>query len=66
MGTLEIIVLADTILIVVLIVMLYLLNKRVDKLTKTLDDLSLNHNRKIQMLEELMNIYITYEDDADS
>ena len=66
MGTLEIIVLADTILIVVLIVMLYLLKKRVDKLTKTLDDLSLNHNRKIQMLEELMNIYITYEDDADS
>ena len=66
MGALEIIVLADTILIVVLMIMLYLLKKHVDKLTKKLDETSLNHNRKIQMLEELMNIYITYEDDADS
>lgn len=66
MGALEIIVLFDTILIVVLMVMLYLLKKCVDKLTKTLDELALNHTKKIQMLEELMNIYITYEDDADS
>lgn len=66
MGILNIIILVDTILIVVLIVVLYLLKKHVDKLTKTLDELALNHNRKIQMLEELMNIYITYEDDADS
>lgn len=66
MGALEIILLVDTILIVVLMIMLYLLKKRVDKLTKTLDETSLNQNRKIQMLEELMNIYITYEDDADS
>lgn len=66
MGALEIIVLFDTILIVVLMVMLYLLKKCVDKLTKTLDELALNHTKKIQMLEELMNIYMTYEDDADS
>ena len=66
MGALEIIVLVATILIVVLMMLLYLLKKHVDKLTKTLDELALNHNRKIQMLEELMNIYITYEDDADS
>lgn len=66
MGILNIIILVDTILIVVLIVVLYLLKKHVDKLTKTLDELALNHNRKIQMLEELMNIYMTYEDDADS
>lgn len=66
MGALEIIVLVDTILIVVLMVVLYLLKKHVDKLTKTLDELALNHTKKIQMLEELMNIYMTYEDDADS
>lgn len=66
MGALEIIVLFDTILIVVLMVMLYLLKKCLGKLTKTLDELALNHTKKIQMLEELMNIYITYEDDADS
>ncbi len=66
MEILNIIILVDTILIVVLIVVLYLLKKNVDKLTKKLDETSLNHNRKIQMLEELMNIYMTYEDDADS
>ena len=66
MEILNIIRLVDTILIVVLIVVLYLLKKNVDKLTKKLDETSLNHNRKIQMLEELMNIYMTYEDDADS
>ena len=66
MEILNIIILVDTILIVVLTVVLYLLKKNVDKLTKKLDETSLNHNRKIQMLEELMNIYMTYEDDADS
>ena len=66
MGILNIIILVDTILIVVLMVVLYLLKKHVDKLTKTLDELALNHTQKIQMLEELMNIYMTYEDDADS
>lgn len=66
MGALEIIVLVDTILIVVLMMLLYLLKKHVDKLTKKLDELALNHTKKIQMLEELMNIYMTYEDDADS
>ena len=58
MGALEIIVLVDTILIVALMVVLYLLKKHVDKT-------SLNHNRKIQILEELMNIYISYYDDDD-